>query len=334
MKSEMNPSLFTGPSGSPLRILVCGDVMLDVYRIGMASRISPEAPVPILLNPVTEYRLGGAGAVAAMCRALGADVILIGVIGCDRNGEIVRELAESLGIACKLSNSPFPRPTTAKERICAVASGRHRQQLGRIDTEYTVPIGTGEAVALSDMISGEAVDLIILADYAKGVCTDRVIQACRNTDAPVFVDPPKGVDWTKYYGVECVVPNRQEAAHKTARDLCRQVQTKAAVVKLDEEGCELATQGGWVVERYPARARSIHDVTSCGDQFVATLACARASGLDWSEAAELANAAAGLQAGRHGATPVTTAELLEEIKHADRDATTPVPDVVGSLPAK
>ena len=147
-----------------MRVLVVGDVMLDIYRIATATRISPEAPVPILLNPRTEYRLGGAGAVAAMCRALGADVTLIGVIGCDRNGETVRELVDSLGITCKLSNSPAPRPTTAKERICAVASGQHRQQLGRLDTEQTSAISPGEAAAMAGLIIAEAADVVILVD--------------------------------------------------------------------------------------------------------------------------------------------------------------------------
>ena len=324
--------LFTSPAGSTLRVLVVGDVMLDIYRIATATRISPEAPVPILLNPRTEYRLGGAGAVAAMCRALGGEVTLIGVIGCDRHGEIVRELVESLGITCRLSNSPAPRPTTAKERICAVASGQHRQQLGRLDTEQTSAISPGEAAAMAGLISNETADVIILADYAKGVCVDRVIQACRETGVPVFVDPPKDADWTSYYGVECVVPNRQEAGHKSARDLCRQIQTKAAVVKMDADGCELATHQGWIVEKIPACARAVHDVTGAGDQFCAVLAMARADGQGWSEAAQLANLAAGLQVQRHGCVPVTPAELCQEVDRARRNTASPVSDVVGCLP--
>lgn len=301
------------------KILVVGDVMLDVYRIAAATRISPEAPVPVLLNPVTEYRLGGAGAVAAMCRALGASVDLIGVVGFDRHGERVRGLVETAGIGSKLFSMPAPRPTTTKERICAVASGRHRQQLGRIDTESTAPIGSEVSCAIASLIAELSPDAIIIADYAKGVCCDRVIQSCRNTGAPVFVDPPKGVNWSNFYGVECVVPNRDEAAHKTARDLCRQVQSQAAIVKLDQDGCELAYRQ-WHVVQIPARTRAVHDVTGAGDQFIAALTVARIAGLDWPAAAKFANTAAGLQVERHGCVPVILDELLQELEHELRNS--------------
>lgn len=293
------------------RILVVGDVMLDIYRIAAATRVSPEAPVPVLLNSRSEYRLGGAGATAAMCRALGAQVDLTGVIGFDRSGERLREIVETAGIGCKLFNAPAPRPTTTKERICAVASGRHRQQLARIDTECTDAIAGGLASAMATMIGESEPDAVIIADYGKGVCTDKIIQACRDTDALVLVDPPKGAVWTNYYGVACIVPNREEAAHKSARDLCRQLQTQAAIVKLDQDGCELASRQ-WHVQKFPARTRAVHDVTGAGDQFIATLTCARVAGLDWPEATELANAAAGLQVERHGCVPVTLEELLKE----------------------
>ena len=319
--------LFTHPSGRPLSIVVVGDVMLDVYRVGSAVRISPEAPVPVLLNPTVEYRLGGAGAVAAMCKALGADVTLIGVIGCDRNGEIVRELVEALGIVCKLSMSPAPRPTTTKERICGVASGRHRQQLARVDTESTQPISRAEAAGLAGLIQSAVPDVVILSDYRKGVCVESIVSACCATKAPVFVDPARGVDLDKYLGLACIVPNREEAGSKSARNLMRQLHTQAVVVKLDQDGCELATLHH-ARQTFPARARVVHDVTGAGDQFIATLTCARAAGIDWPEATELANAAAGLQVERHGCVPVTAAELITEMNHADRNRNAPTPEVV------
>ena len=297
-----------------VRILVVGDVMLDVYRIATATRISPEAPVPVLLNPETEHRLGGAGAVAAMCQALGATVGLIGCIGFDLAGEHVRGLCGLQGIGDRLFNVAAPRPTTTKERICGVASGRHRQQLGRIDTECTDPISNGTATAIAELIGRlEKPDAIIIADYAKGVCVDKIIQACRDTEAPVFVDPPRDMDWQKYYGASCVVPNREEAGGKSGYDLCRQVNCQAVVVKLDEDGCELA-QRHQPAERFPSRPRAVHDVTGAGDQFIATLACARAAGLDWADATQLANTAAGLQVERHGCVPVTWHTLREELE--------------------
>lgn len=300
------------------RILIVGDVMLDVYRIATATRISPEAPVPVLLNPRAEYRLGGAGAVAAMCKDLGAVVDLVGVVGFDGPGEVIRNRLMALGIGDKLFSMPAPRPTTVKERICAVASGRHRQQLGRIDTECTEPIGRQTACAIANLIPKlEKYDAIIIADYHKGVCLDRIIQACRDTETPVFVDPPKGCDWQKYYGVECLVPNREEANGKSAYQISRCLNVNAVVIKRDEDGCELyyRYQG---VQRFPARTRIIHDVTGAGDQFIATLACAQSTGLDWAASTQLANAAAGLQVERHGCVPVTLDELNAEIAtHAE-----------------
>lgn len=303
------------------RILVVGDVMLDIYKVATATRISPEAPVPVLLNPQTEYRLGGAGAVAAMCRALGAQVDLVACVGLDRAGERVRNIVEATGIGCKLFSLPAPRPTTTKERICGVASGRHRQQLARVDTECTDAIPNEVAVAMGQLISDQKPDAIIIADYAKGVCVDKIIQSC-NAKFPIFVDPPKGFDWTRFYGVACIIPNREEATGRTARDLRRQLHTQAVIVKLDEDGCELSYYPHHV-QRFPARTRDVHDVTGAGDQFIAALVCARAVGLDWLPSTHLANAAAGLQVERHGCVPVTLDELMTEIHHApahSRDA--------------
>ncbi|MES2793805.1 MAG: PfkB family carbohydrate kinase [Planctomycetota bacterium] len=312
------------------RILVVGDLMLDVYRVARATRISPEAPVPVLLNPMTECRLGGAGAVAAMCAALGAQTAVLGVTGQNRSGEQIYEILTGLGVTC-LAVVDSTRPTTTKERICGVASGRHRQQLARMDTESTVPLDADLSSRLAGIIAEAAqnilFDAIIIADYAKGVCTDRIIQACRDTGVPVFVDPPKGVDWPKYYGVECVVPNREEAAGKSARDLCRQLQSQAAVVKLDQDGCELACRS-WQVKTFPARTRAVHDVTGAGDQFIAVLACARAVGLDWPTATQLANAAAGLQVERHGCIPVQIQATTQEFDDASRVEATATDSVV------
>ncbi len=303
-----------------VRVLVVGDVMLDHYRIGEATRISPEAPVPVLLNPRDEYRLGGAAAVAAMCAALGAETRLVGVVGLDRGGEIVRGLVEEHGVGAMLFSAPFPRPTTVKERICGVASGRHRQQLGRIDTECSSPISVGLERAIVDVMRTlDLPDVILIADYAKGVLTAGVARACLELGCVVIVDPPRDGDWDKYRGVACVVPNRQEAGGGEAVEIRQRCQSNAAVVKLDEEGCQVAwgDEGGdGHVRRIAARPRAVHDVTGAGDNFLAVLGCAKATGLSWPVAAELANLAAGLQVERLGCVPVTLDELREEV---DRD---------------
>lgn len=292
------------------KILVVGDIMLDHYRIGAATRISPEAPVPVLLNPTDEYRLGGAGAVAAMCAALGAEVALMGAVGHDHSARKVGWLLEQAGVTFAGVAIPH-RTTTTKERICGVASGRHRQQLGRIDFEDATPLPGGPARDLAALIESLKEDppaVIIIADYAKGVCVDKIVQACRDTGRPVFVDPPKGFEAPRYYGVTCIVPNREEAAGKNPRDICRQLQTEAAVVKLDQDGCEYFTRE-FATRSIKSAVRAVHDVTGAGDQFISVLAWARAAYVDWPDAAQLANTAAGLQVERHGCVPVTLEEL-------------------------
>ena len=306
-----------------VKVLVVGDVMLDHYRLAEATRISPEAPVPVLLNSRDEYRLGGAAAVAGMCVALGVETQLIGVVGLDRSGEILRELVERQQVNSLLLAAPSPRPTTVKERICGVASGRHRQQLVRIDRECSTPIPASVEHAIIELIRRiDPPDVILIADYAKGVLTDGVARACVESGRMTIVDPPRSEDWTKYHGVACIVPNRQEARGAGAEAIQYRCQSAAAIVKLDADGCELS----WIDEscdvrqwQIAARPRAVHDVTGAGDNFLAALGCARAQGVSWPTAAALANLAAGLQVERHGCVPVTLMELSAEVDRENAD---------------
>ncbi|MDB5384764.1 MAG: D-heptose-phosphate adenylyltransferase [Planctomycetaceae bacterium] len=299
-----------------VKVLVLGDLILDVYHVGNASRISPEAPIPILLNPTTEYRLGGAAAVAAMCAALGANVSLVGVTGADRNGTTVRTLAELAGVSL-VATVDSTRPTTTKERICGIASGRHRQQLGRMDHESTEPLNRVTEASLCEIIHGALdcnPDIILVSDYGKGVCGETIVLQLQSVFQKVIVDPPKVSGWfEKYKGVSCVVPNRQEAAGYSARQIQIRLGSDAVVVKLDEEGCELccydAPHDAYSGAHIPTQSKAVHDVTGAGDQFLATLGCARAVGVEWFAAAQLANRTAGVQVERHGCVPVTPGEL-------------------------
>jgi D-beta-D-heptose 7-phosphate kinase/D-beta-D-heptose 1-phosphate adenosyltransferase len=263
-----------------------------------------------------EYRLGGAGAVAAMCRALGAEVTLLGIGGEDDAGDQVRELLRGSGIRSRLIDDG--RPTTLKERIVGVASGRHFQQLARIDREACQPLT--HAVCRESVIPRIAAadfDIVLVSDYAKGVCTPAVLASLRSCGRPVIADPCRGGDWRKYRRCAALVPNRVEAGFESGDDhgeaacaIARRLGLAAVVVKLDEEGCVLAERG--VTEHFPTRAREVHDVCGAGDQFLAVLGVARAGGADWREAVERANVAAGLQVERRGCVPVTT----EELEHA------------------
>lgn len=296
-----------------LKVLVVGDAILDVYTIAAAVRISPEAPVPILVNPRTEYRPGGAAAVAMMCSALGAETVLLGVTGNDRDGQQLTNFLEAFGVGCYLIGDET-RPTTRKERICAIASGRHRQQLARLDTESTTAICSDLSSRIAGMIRGmDDLDLLLVADYDKGLMTDDVAMACVDAPGLTIVDPPKSRSWDKYRYAACLVPNREEANGSTPLDLVAEYNLVAAVVKMDQDGCQLQDDVSPLTHSIPAKARAVHDVTGAGDQFLAVLGCARAAGASWLEAAELANAAAGLQVERHGCVPVTTFEIAHEV---------------------
>ena len=297
-----------------IRVLVVGDMMLDHYRVGDATRISPEAPVPVLLNPRSEYRLGGAAAVAAMCAVLGAETVIVGVLGPERSGERVQQMLTELGVCCRAVVDP-DRVTTTKERICGVASGRHRQQLGRVDSETTSPLRDDLSQRLAEVISATAGDppnVILVADYAKGVMTAAVARACQDTGALVIVDPPRNGHWEKYAHVGCIIPNREEAAGRTAAEIQTELNSLVAVVKLDQEGCELFEIHG-ELHRIRAKPRFVHDVTGAGDQFLAVLGCIVAAGGGWQVAAEIATVAAGLQVERHGCVPVTPQDIKNEV---------------------
>ncbi len=302
-----------------VKVLVVGDLILDVYTVGEATRISPEAPVPILLNPTREYRPGGAAAVAAMCAALGASTTLIGVTGNDRDGQRLVSLLDVLGVAY-YPVADDSRPTTVKERICGVASGRHRQQLARIDCESTAPLCDDLSRSLVEMIDRidavDCYDVILIADYAKGVMTHDIVRACIRTGIPCIVDPPADRNWNKFSGASCIVPNRQEAGCWYARGLWDQLNLDAAIVKQDRDGCILNTREEDHYHIIPAQARAIHDVTGAGDQFISVLGCARGAGASWFDAARLANTAAGLQVERHGCVPVSIDQLKQELHHA------------------
>jgi rfaE bifunctional protein kinase chain/domain len=300
------------------RLLVVGDVLLDHDRVGLAERISPEAPVPVLRFEREAFRLGGAGAVAAMAAALGAEVALAAVVGDDAAGDRVFTLLEGAGVDARLVSATAGRPTTTKERIVAVASGRQRQQVVRIDRESADPLPDELAARLGRdvrRLAGECDwDVVLVSDYAKGVCTPSLMAAVAGLGLPLLVDPPRQGSWGQYRGAACLVPNRVEAglveadeAWTAAPLLRRQYQLEAAVIKVDEAGAVLADAEG--VRRFPARAGSICDVTGAGDQFLAVLGCVRARGGSWGEAVEWANRAAGLQCGRQGCVPITQAEL-------------------------
>jgi D-glycero-beta-D-manno-heptose-7-phosphate kinase len=303
------------------RVTVFGDVMLDRFMIGRVARISPEAPVPVVVFDHEEVRLGGAANVAHNLRALGGAVDLIGVIGEDDAAvHLKRELAARSIPAIGLITDP-ERRTTTKMRVVT----SRNQQVSRIDFESDHDVGTAieEALARQIEMRARSSQIVLVSDYQKGVVTRRTMTSllsfAHGSGVPVIVDPK--VPHIDYYsGATLVTPNHVEAESATNSRISSNEDARRAAVALRHRlGVEsvLITRGEhgmWLdhagKEGYlPASAREVADVTGAGDTVIATLALALAAGSTMFEAARLANEAASIVVGRFGAATVAPDEL-------------------------
>ena len=307
---------------SKARVLIVGDVMLDRYWWGDVTRISPEAPVPVVRLTGNTAAPGGAANVAANLAGLGATPILVGSIGNDSEANELRESLSKIGVdPSYLVGSE--RGTIVKTRIVA-----HSQHVVRVDREDVRTEGSSDNTAIVAVIDGllSQVDGIVISDYGKGFLTDEVlrfvIERGREIGKPVFVDP-KGRDYGKYSGATLITPNRREAAeacrlHEELPDLIEQ----AGKILLAETGVEsaLITQGEHGMTLFRAGDGPIHidahavetyDVTGAGDTVIATIAAAHSAGASLEESARLANRAAGLVVQQVGTTAITAADLTE-----------------------
>ena len=305
----------TVPDFSAVRILVVGDLMLDQYSFGPTSRISPEAPVPVVRVTETEARAGGAANVAVNLSSLGAVTTVAGIVGKDANATVLRELLESQGVKTALAESN-DRPTITKLRVLS-----RNQQLLRLDTEEVYAADDASMVAgvLQNELASN--DICILSDYAKGTLGDvsALIAQCREQGMPVLVDP-KDTDFTPYRGGTVLTPNLAEfeavAGASDANDkllsraetLRNELELQALVVTLGERGM-LVVAADTEAAILPARAREVYDVTGAGDTVIAALAAGVGAGLPILDAAGLANLAAGLVVGKIGVASVTPSEL-------------------------
>lgn len=313
------------------RVVLLGDLMLDRYLYGNAERLSPEAPVPVLHYQREEYRLGGAGGVAANLAALGAEVRPIGVVGADAiGGELKAHLAQA-GVATDWLLEAAGRPTICKTRLVGLAQHRHPQQMIRIDFEDTTPLPADLAdrtiAKLNEAMA--SAKILCIEDYNKGLLTPKVcaaaIAAARRAGVPTLIDPANIPDYSKYAGATCLKLNRIEAKHATgiaadtlegcaraADHLIQTLDLESVVITLDKSGAYLATRDG---ERrhLQTRARQVYDVTGAGDMVLATLAVARAAGATWTEAVALANVAGGLEVEKFGSVPITPQEIIQEL---------------------
>jgi D-beta-D-heptose 7-phosphate kinase/D-beta-D-heptose 1-phosphate adenosyltransferase len=305
------------PDFSTRRVLVAGDVMLDRYWHGPTSRISPEAPVPVVRVREDEVRPGGAGNVALNAAALGCLASVVGLVGEDEAGRLLAERLTALGVDCRLE-TVADAPTITKLRVIS----RH-QQLIRLDFEDTFAPAHAPRIAAALAAQLETADAVILSDYAKGTLAEvaSLIQRARAAGKPVVVDP-KGEDFTRYRGATVVKPNLAEfeaivgpcpdeatlAAKGEA--LRAELELEALLITRSEHGYSLI-QRGCPAAHLPTRAREVFDVTGAGDTVSATLGCGLAAGLSLRDATALANLAAGVVVGKLGTASVSLDELRE-----------------------
>lgn len=303
------------PRYDQARVLVVGDLMLDRYWYGATSRISPEAPVPVVKVENTEDRLGGAGNVALNVASLGAGAAIVGVVGRDEAADALRRRLESAAIHGELQVAEH-HPTITKLRIMS-----RSQQLLRMDFEEAFTAGETEGVAGLATPLLDNVQALVLSDYAKGALAapGPLIAAARELGIPVLVDP-KGRDFFRYRGATLLTPNLQEfeevagpcdseqAIADKGQALIRELELQALLVTRGEHGMTLLRDGHPPLH-LPARAREVFDVTGAGDTVISVLAASLAAGEQLPQAVALANLAAGIVVGKLGTATVSGPEL-------------------------
>jgi rfaE bifunctional protein kinase chain/domain len=299
-------------------ILVAGDVMLDRFIVGRVTRISPEAPVPIVKFQTEHLRLGGAANVAHNVVALGGRAQLVGVVGTDTAGQRLVEQLSSAGVSTDGIVCAEHRPTTEKVRVVT----ERNQQVARIDYEHDADVTDDTERALVERVAdlGRGMKALLVSDYLKGAVTRKVVEAMLAHHVPLLVDP-KVPHLSYYEGATLVTPNHHEAetaahmritsdeqARIAAREFRYRAHCGAVLITRGEHGMWLSSDE--IEMAVPSTAREVSDVTGAGDTVVATLAIALAAGATLQEAAILANHAAGIVVGKFGPATVTGEELL------------------------
>ena len=303
------------------RVLVAGDLMLDRYWHGTTSRISPEAPIPVVAVKQEESRPGGAANVALNVAALGAKVSLGGILGLDGPGDELVNILQEVGVESLIARDQS-QTTITKLRIIS-----QHQQLIRADFEQPCPAHLIQQMGDQVLNALSEHDVLLLSDYAKGALTDceRLIAAARAANKPVLIDP-KGTDFQRYRGATMLTPNlaefeavvgscdNDEQIVEKAGRLIADFDLEALLITRSEHGMSLVTAAG-EHHHFPAHARDVFDVTGAGDTVISTLAVALASGCDMPTAVILANYAASIVVGKLGTATVTTPELKQAIDH-------------------
>jgi rfaE bifunctional protein kinase chain/domain len=311
----------TLPSFKGARILVVGDVMLDRYWFGDVTRISPEAPVPVLKVSRVDERPGGAANVARNIAALGAHATLLSVVGDDEAGICLEKLLTGQGGVTTFLHRDSTISTIVKLRAIA-----RQQQLLRIDFETPPSHEVLNAKLAEFHAQLHHADVVLLSDYGKGGLTHiaEMIRAARAAGKPVLVDP-KGDDYARYQGATLLTPNRSEfrevagnwkdetELNAKAQKLRADLKLEALLVTRSEEGMTLFREKDVLHE--PTQAREVFDVSGAGDTVIATLAVMLASGADMADAVRISNRAAGIVVAKLGTAVVSREEIIEDMKN-------------------
>jgi len=312
---------------SKARVLVIGDLILDEFLWGNVSRISPEAPVPVVWVKSESFMPGGAANVANNIHALGGKAYLAGVVGMDERGRILTDEMRKKGMDVEGIVVDGERPTTLKTRIIA-----HHQQVVRIDKEKMDGLGGGLIDQLIDYVKEiiNDIDAIIVEDYGKGVVTPKLLQevlrlAMRHKKI-VTVDP-KEEHFHYYKGVTAITPNHHEAARaagvrvkdsgsiaKIGKILLNKLKCEAVLMTLGEDGMQLFERSGRITH-IPTVAQDVFDVSGAGDTVIGTFTLALAAGVGIRSAARISNFAAGIVVGKVGIAAVTQEELIKAMRN-------------------
>ena len=303
-------------------VLVVGDLMLDTYLWGEINRISPEAPVPIVEVKKIEYNPGGAANVALNLASLGCKVSLIGLIGTDAEGTILKNLLDQRNIICTDLVISESRPTTVKSRIIA-----HNQQVVRADREMNKDLSESSNDNLIKSVKAiiEDVDAVILGDYNKGVLNlisvKAIIDAANNAGKPVYVDP-KESNFNAYKNVRLFKPNLSEFKNAYIEDESLEVagfqfkhEINAEILMITRGADGVSLFDGSDYHHFPTKARLVHDVSGAGDTVIATFTLSDICGASPEESVTLSNYAAGRVCEEVGVVPISLKMLDEMLSH-------------------
>lgn len=303
------------------KIAVIGDIMLDRYFWGSVTRVSPEAPVPVIDLEHETFHLGGAANVASNLNSLGIKSILCGIIGDDNSAEMFEQICKERGIDPSGLYKDSDRPTTVKTRIIG-----NNQQIVRLDREVRDVINTaGEKHIISTLQKNSDIESIIFGDYDKGAISSKlikdVLKYAKSNNIEVYVDP-KFANFFAYKGVTAFKPNKKEAAQalkieiKTEEDvkkagqmLLEKLYCENVLLTLGDKGMMLFESSG-NIHHVDTKARLVSDVSGAGDTVIATLAACKSGGANMTEAATIANIAAGYVCGEPGIVSVTKDDIL------------------------